>query len=75
MSEIKNVRNCCARNLKASKTFRDLIVLLKYLSKPISLFLDENICFSAGDFARSSIKCDVTRNSLKRGRKKNNFFQ
>ena len=43
LSENKNVRNFCVRNFKASEIFRDLIVLLRYFSKPISSFSDENV--------------------------------
>ena len=72
MSEIKNVWNFL------SEIFKDLIFLSKYFSKLISSFLDENILtyslFSNSDFARSSIKGDSNRNSLKRGAEKLQLF-
>ena len=37
----------CVRNLNASEIFRDLIVLLRYLSKPISYLLDKDILTSS----------------------------
>ena len=51
--------------------FLELIDLLRYFWKPISLFLDENTLTSSlhsdSDFAKSSITCDLGSNSLKRG--------
>ena len=67
----------CVQNLKASEIFWDLIVLLRYLSKPITS-LDENILtyflFPNSDFARSSITGDLGRSSLKRGTEKVYFL-
>ena len=66
------------RNSKVSEIFKDLIVLLRHFSKPISSFLDKNILtfslFSNSGFARSSITGDLGRNSLKRGTEKLHFF-
>ena len=43
-SEIKKrPKFFCDRSLKASEIFRDLVVLYRYFSNPISSFLDENI--------------------------------
>ena len=43
-SEIKKrPKIFCDQSLKASEIFRDLVVLYRYFSNPISSFLDENI--------------------------------
>ena len=59
LPDVKNVYNFCARNLKASEILRDLIVLLRYFSKPISSFFDGNIrtffLFSNSEFAKEQV--------------------